>query len=684
MVANICVLGLVAVAASGTFAASPFTRASSSSLSSSSSALSASSLRSLRSLRSSLENLASSLGRQQLYGRAQNHPATTITSTASTFPARNRHSNIRRSNNLATFGLRRCRANAESETGEDTAAAPPLPGFAQRVDDKDVELNLEEIWGRFGVRPKWNEAKLEIVQDAVAGRGLYVRGDQTVKEGDTLLSVPFRYAITVSLDPDNPDGTDFELALRLIATLRSAQQSSTAEGDAEPGSNEDKLTTAKNSLWLWYANNVLPSMESLKLGAFWTDEDLEELQHEPSIGAALQFAHRFRKFAEFAGRRDLALSSLQETKSDNADELADVAGSSTEEELLWALGIVNSRSFAAAVRDGEVVADVRDRQEEETKTEIVRMLCPIVDLFNHKSESPSEALESEGKNYWGVGRSSDMYGEKAFTILAPNEYYPREEIFLPYGAETNLELLMAYGFLPPSLEPGTVGSNPGDYITMFGDVSHLVSSVQILANLTDEQVDERISLLSGLSACEAPLAVRPGVLESSDHLIGCLALALAPDDKLEWMREHLSIDAGHEVIKVVAPEEADEQARSEALTLRANAIRVAMECVDQMLCAMPTQLKEDENLLQEMEKNEDADSRLMEAVSYRLGVKKLLVEFYTVAALDWERLGGQLNSPPAFLVRSTGGRGFDDFDLDWNFESAIMEAEEANREQKQV
>lgn len=67
---------------------------------------------------------------------------------------------------------------------------------------------------------------------------------------------------------------------------------------------------------------------------------------EPSIAAAESFATRFRQFASVAGKKPTDESGLLMLVK---PELRPVAEKVTEEELLWALAIVNSRSFVAAV-----------------------------------------------------------------------------------------------------------------------------------------------------------------------------------------------------------------------------------------------------------------------------------------------------------------------------------------------
>eukprot|EP00466_Bigelowiella_natans_P015513 jgi/Bigna1/84591/fgenesh1_pg.167_\ len=575
-----------------------------------------------------------------------------------------------------------------------TPADALIPGYT-RVFGKSVKKDsakLTELWSTYGITPRYEEAKIEVGVSEDRGRGIEVKAGKTLEAGEVMLAIPFEHAITVPLDPEDPeDNSDYQLALSLLHAIQSARQ-----GEADDATVEGRR--AKN--WLWYAQQILPAMEELPLGAYWTDEELEEMQHEPSIALAQQFASRFRLFAELSGRRDTALSVLGRRE---LTACRTWRRRRRRRSCSGALGIVNSRSFAATIRPEFVsspsflnLSSRWDESDGEAAAfeggELVRILCPVTDLFNHEAESPQSAFSSGGHNYWRVGRSQgdgseqqQQQQQQQFVILAPKSYGPNEEILLPYGAETNLELLMAYGFLPDSLEPGEPASNPADYVPIFGDLAHLVTSVAPLKDFSDEQIDERLDMLFSLSSCEAPLAARPGPREASDHLLGCLEVALAEDEQLSWMYHYHSRAAGHEVVTMMPPQDSEDRVRDDALDLRANALRVAMEAVDQMIVAMPSSMKEDESLLAEIQRADKRENdRLEAAVRYRMGVKKILLDFYTLAALEWENLGGQLDAPPKFLVRATGGGGGFDNGLkmpSWDVETTVNGEEKGEEEE---
>lgn len=339
--------------------------------------------------------------------------------------------------------------------------------------------------------------------------------------------------------------------------------------------------------WRDYRALVMPE-RPVPAAMFWSDDELEALQHDEAIELARSMRRRHVDRAGGYGARSLGGRSGSGSGND-----------------IWALSMVHSRSFH--IDDGG---------------RGVRALLPFADLFNHLPESPAEyraAAEAFGDDEppspWEL-ETDDRHG--AVVVLRAAQAVRRgEEVLLPYGAETNAELLTTHGF---SLDEA--GANSAQHLPLFEGFDELLAT--LAPHLAAEHAQERRQLWSSLDASEAPLAARPGPgLGASSHVLGAAQLALAgeEDDVSAAFEEGYDAEAGHYVMR---PRRADAQLQRTARLALAAASR---EKLDAML--QRTSFADDERRLQQLQQHEEADvdERALLAVKYRLGVKRLLQTF---------------------------------------------------------
>lgn len=370
---------------------------------------------------------------------------------------------------------------------------------------------------------------------------------------------------------------------------------------------QDEWKERDHRLWELYAS-LLPKRTGC--AALWDDHVIEEMQFLPAIESAFQLKERF---------------------------LQDADGIEVEHGLpyravLWALSMVHSRSFALSTQDGTRL----------------RVLAPLADLFNHVAEDPASAgamdllLEgSETGEAWKLGM--DEEGKPVFQMSALHPCDKGEEVLISYGHETNAELLISYGFL---LEP-----NPAEYVPVYGNMEELLDDDRFCetGSVSRSQIS-RATLLSCRSV-EAPLAIRPGGIKSSRHLISCLYALHASERELGFLREKFDGDVGELVFQweegsVGCPSE------SRRADIERMAIRQAAVLALELLSEFPTTLEEDDEIMEQLlqdqrketserygivDKNWLASDLALEednlvedmtmAVRYRMGVKKILTEF---------------------------------------------------------
>uniref|UniRef100_A0A6V3PDX8 SET domain-containing protein n=1 Tax=Lotharella globosa TaxID=91324 RepID=A0A6V3PDX8_9EUKA len=574
--------------------------------------------------------------------------------------------------------------------------------------DSQEAFDLSDVWERCGALPSWSEAKVKL-SVGENGRGFFVRegtkgaseGEEEeekegVVKGEALVTIPLSNCLTVNIDIMEPGDSDLALALKLLQRIKDDRlkmeeidQQREKEGkgeemkaDGDYGTDEDGY---KIGFWAWYADTVLPSLDSMQLGAYWDDAQIEALQYEPSVVAAYAYAERFRTFAMRGSK--------------NANNPNDPASQFSTLELLWALGIVNSRSYAA------YIPEVNESDMPATTPELalgksvkgMRILCPIVDLVNHKAESltggeayasptalgvprpdatSQEEEEEDGdkeddiagdaaaaaaaaSGHWKLEQSSPESSMR-FVLSAPSDLEPNQEILMSYGAETNLELIMAYGFFPKE--------NKADYLELFYDIEHMVEMVSSVVGDEDDESSEggrggrkysmktKIALLESFEASDAPLAIRPNPIESCSHLINSMAVVLASDQLLPYAGERYDANVGHKIPDFLLPEDVEDSIALEANVAKLDAVRIAIEFVDKLVLAeAETSLDHDLTLLADISDTlltspTERLAREATALQYRVALKKMALQFYLKARTRWELITEEECDPPSFRV----------------------------------
>ena len=342
--------------------------------------------------------------------------------------------------------------------------------------------------------------------------------------------------------------------------------------------------------WSAYKTNVLP--ESTGAAFAWASADQIDALQLPSTIECCQ------------GLRDRceAVATDEDYPGDDPDAFR------------WAFSIVYSRSFNVEMPSPSAPA--------------LRMLAPLLDMFNHLPESPSEyasnAADWEADGYdeppspW---RSEDAL----LSLHADRDASEGEELRLPYGIETSAELLITSGFVPLPI-------NSADYIPLWADLVELIATCSDNDGgfgLSDAQQQKRLSILSKMDAVDAPLAARPGGLSASKHVLNCVKLVAASDEELDCFEEQYDEAVGHYTPMLVSGSVAPQREKA----LDALAAEVCAKAAEAMLEELPTSLEEDEALAKECDK-EEAESWAEMALTYRIASKRLLAEF----AGEWKEL----------------------------------------------
>lgn len=455
--------------------------------------------------------------------------------------------------------------------------------------EKEKKTYLEEMYASVDARPR---VPLLQLRRTSKGRGMVAIQD--IAAGQPMVRVPMRHVISVREEGGRGFDGDARLATKLLLTL-------TADG--EEGDEKDQRK------WDLYAR-MLPTRTGC--AALWEDEMIEEMQFLPAIESAFRLKERFHCEAERAMReRALPIHAM-----------------------LWALSIVHSRSFAICTSEGERL----------------RVLAPVADLFNHKADEPAAAgaldmrlSDGETGEAWRMVLEHDL--EPCFQMCALEACKAGEEIFINYGHESNAELLISYGFLP---EP-----NPSEFVPLYQGMSDLLDDDLLVDTPSLSTMQKIRDILLSSRSVEAPLAVRPGGIQSAGHLLGCLRVVHAKDHELGFLHEKFDRALGELVFEWETHlDGCPSQSRREEierLAIRQCAVRTI-----ELLAEFPSTLEEDEEILNELMldlgtehpkegfglvtaaylkaelSDEDNSASLVDltmAIRYRLQLKRILSEF---------------------------------------------------------
>ena len=423
---------------------------------------------------------------------------------------------------------------------------------------------LYDAWHTTKALPPWTQRSFDLSQFSDPSRR-GARAREHVSQGDLLVSVPWESVLAVG-------AADRESGAKLAELLWR------------------EMNSALPSVWKFYSTALLPTDEDVP-AVFWTEEEIAALQLSPQENIKLLSAR----------------ANLVEQRRRLVGKLKTNSKSVSDKELEWCQRMVWSRSLGIVggnSNDGYATGDLE-----------WRVLAPIVDLLNHRPESPltMTAVETEGNfsNPWSV--INDFSGRpQRVELRAPYETQKDQELLIPYGCETNLELLSQYGFFMPN------ESNEANFMEIFEDFEDLGKEVAQARSETDApEFQSRINLLQNLDAAAAPLAVRPGAREASNHLISSIAFLLASEDELAHFQEAYDPQVGHFTLVI------EGLARDDKASLLSRAWELAALRCRQILETYPTSLTEDLLQLQ----TDQANSRLQLATEFRVDAKKLLHSF---------------------------------------------------------
>ena len=263
-------------------------------------------------------------------------------------------------------------------------------------------------------------------------------------------------------------------------------------------------------------------------------------------------------------------------------------------------------------------------------------------MCNHEPESPVQYAVKWAELEQRLGVDCDappspwrLTEEGSIELLAERATRKGEQVLVPYGEETSSELLCTSGFVP--------SPNSAEYLTLFDGVVDLVNRCEGSFGLSKRQAEVRLETLLSMDAHEAPLAVRPGDLAASGHVIGCMRLLAATDDEFAGFTEDYVDALGHHAL--VPPASMPPE---RAIAIEGAAAAECGRAAQEKLAELPTTAAEDEEQLARVVSAEgeplkrlsdlltdpEAEAatgpgawRLASALSYRLEAKRLLAAF---------------------------------------------------------
>ena len=560
-----------------------------------------------------------------------------------------RHGYARRTALRSSPGRRRLSACAGKLSQRKTRGSRGLSVVAEQHG-----ISLEDARALFSKRfCKGSGVHLEL-QETPTGRGLVATAP--VAPGDVLITVPWREAIHV-LEDGYSDGDDLRLALELLHVLDDGDEDGYIDGEYD----------ARVKTWRKY-RPMLPV--STGAAAFWCVDNIRELQFPEAVEKTL------------AQRAEFTAGAMRHSND-----------SRTKERIMWALQQVHSRSFSVMTPQGRA-----------------RCLVPYVDLFNHRPESPKEArmtdelLQRALRKAFTKGseegiNDGEWAGAEPWQVVGPDPedlenwedaavfqmrsiwaYEPGEEVFITYGHETSAELLTSYGFFP---EP-----NDGEFIRVYENVQDLIDDDRFV----DEELNspalqmEKEQFMWSMLAVEAPLAIRPGGVRESAHLLSALRGVHARENQLAAMRDDDVPRIGHSTFVWTEGDEPcgmwdpdrflscffdescdsdewlwdDDDARDRDATDRAALAQACARCEEILRDDFATTLEEDQVMLDEIEEairglspeeaDEDPEGHLeyVAALRYRMSVKRILRDFISECKRAYGVEAEALKAEPEF------------------------------------
>lgn len=468
-----------------------------------------------------------------------------------------------------THGLVRCTSQERSDSVRGHTAArqqAPLEHAELQLEPSSHELQLGALWEEIGVQPPWHARAMEVQR--LPGRGYGWVARRPISKGELLMAVPAYVTLVAPMGDDS----EVQLAASLLEETRGSAAAGGAMGDEEA---DQRASSAR----FWRRYTELHFVNVSRGAAFWDWEQIAELGWQPAMQQLGEYAQHIRAAVH---------------------EAASWANASLEDGQ-WAVGAVISRSFAV--------------------DDVARALVPFADLFNHEPQAPWRwaALLSEDPEQAPTPWSWSEDG-RWFELRAPRHVELGEEVTIPYGEDTNAELLAVHGFVPRDSE--------SDYVELFSSPDDLLSAFPISPESGSWEL--RTQAFEAADLWGMPLAIRPGDLSASAHLLSSLEAALATDDEFKEFHEQWSDDVGHRIL--VPGESVPAERRRE---LRSASVRAAAAAAQSALSQLPP--SDDLDILTEVAPTALPSSEDLSA-QFRLGVRRLLTGFVSRAAA-WEAGG---------------------------------------------
>lgn len=287
---------------------------------------------------------------------------------------------------------------------------------------------LREVWNAIQAQPSFEDRRFDLAilgggdgGGDVSGplrRGCVARaGSGGVQAGEVLVTVPWA-AVLAERAGDRL--ADQKLAGRLLAAVRGE--------DALPAPAADGA-----AVWRLYEKKLLPLSCEMDGAALWAPNEVRALQ--------LPRAAESQLLAVGARLRKQRAALARESK--NVGE--------RDEVLSWCQRVVRSRSLGVENDDDDGSEDENDGDDGMANGKVGRgeydaysgtggawrVLCPVVDLFNHAPESPATQARLDARgglvSPWTLVRAASGRAIESLQLTAPYGAAEGEELLLPYG-----------------------------------------------------------------------------------------------------------------------------------------------------------------------------------------------------------------------------------------------------------
>ena len=222
------------------------------------------------------------------------------------------------------------------------------------------------------------------------------------------------------------------------------------------------------------------------------------------------------------------------------------------------------------------------------------MLCPVLDMFNHKQSVKSDP--------------SYEYFRNTFTLTLSDRVEENEEVCINYGNRGNDELMQYYGFV--------VEDNKSDSYTMSGFLEKAAGCLETLGWQTSASgVKDRTEMLKASNMANDKVVVRPKRRGLTNRTLQALRILASTDEELKGKNALLDFNS---------------QVSSEN---EARAYTLMRALCERELEEFPTTLEEDEKMAANLSKMRadlgDVEVKT-QALQFRIQKKKVLKKYLSL------------------------------------------------------